>query len=151
MKRKGYWFYGLSGSGKSFAAKFINKKIKKSIILDGDYIRKVVSFDLDYKIKDREIQIKRVLGIAKIAQLSKFIPIISTVYMNKKILSEAKKSGIKVILVERDLTNIFTTHPTYKNKKNVVGKDIKLKNLKTRKIFNISKSQFSKELLSLIR
>ena len=71
--------------------------------------------------------------------------------MNKKILSEAKKNGIKVVLVKRDLRNIFKTHPTYKNKKNVVGKDIKLKNLKTKRIFNISKFQFSKELENLIR
>ena len=53
-------------TGKSIASKFLNKKIKNSILLDGDEIRKYVSFDLGYSIKDREIQIKRVFGIVKL-------------------------------------------------------------------------------------
>ena len=79
------------------------------------------------------------------------MPIISTVYFNKKILKEAKKIGIVVRMINRDISKIVKTHPTYKNKKNVVGKDIKLKNLKTKIIENISKEKFIKELNKLIR
>ena len=34
-KYKGVWFYGISGSGKTQASKYLKKKIKNSIILDG--------------------------------------------------------------------------------------------------------------------
>ena len=59
-KYKGIWFYGLSGSGKTYISKIIKKKTKKSIIIDGDIVRKLVSTDLNYSKKHREIQIKRV-------------------------------------------------------------------------------------------
>ena len=62
---KGIWFYGLSGTGKTFSSKFIKKIIKKnSIVLDGDDVRKYISLDLGYAEKDRKIQIKRILGIS---------------------------------------------------------------------------------------
>ena len=32
----GYWFYGHSGVGKTFADKYLRKKIIKSLIVDGD-------------------------------------------------------------------------------------------------------------------
>ena len=72
-KKKGIWFYGLSGSGKSYASILINKKIKNSIVIDGDEVRKNISFDLKYSKKDRNIQLKRMLGIGKIAINSKTI------------------------------------------------------------------------------
>ena len=56
--KKGIWFYGLSGSGKTFASKIILKDISKSIEIDGDQVRKYISFDLGYNIKDRKIQIR---------------------------------------------------------------------------------------------
>ncbi len=68
-KVKGIWFYGLSGSGKTYASNFLFKKVKNSILLDGDLLRKMVSFDLGYSKKDRLMQNKRVFGIAKIAML----------------------------------------------------------------------------------
>ena len=62
-KYKGVWFYGFSGSGKTVASQFFKKNIKNSLILDGDKIRKYVSFDLGYTIKDRKIQVSRVLDL----------------------------------------------------------------------------------------
>lgn len=32
MKVKGYWFYGLSGVGKSYASKYLKKKSKKVLL-----------------------------------------------------------------------------------------------------------------------
>ena len=46
-KFKGIWFYGLSGSGKTISSKFLKKKIKDSLIIDGDKVRKLISFDLN--------------------------------------------------------------------------------------------------------
>ena len=65
-KLKGIWFYGLAGCGKSFASKCIKNLINKSIIIDGDDVRKNISFDLGYDLKSRKIQIRRLLGIGKI-------------------------------------------------------------------------------------
>ena len=64
---KGLWFYGLSGSGKTLASKFLKKKIRNSLLVDGDKVRKYISKDLSYKLKYRKIQIDRVLGITKLS------------------------------------------------------------------------------------
>ena len=83
-KSNGLWFFGLSGSGKSYASKFLNKLIKNPFLIDGDDIRKNISFDLNYSIKDRKTQVKRVYGLAKISINQGFFPIISTVYLDRK-------------------------------------------------------------------
>ena len=48
------WLIGLSGSGKSFYAdkiyKELQKKNKKVIIIDGDEIRKYITYDLKYNL-----------------------------------------------------------------------------------------------------
>ena len=50
------WIIGLSGSGKSFLAKSLCQKFKnkKIIWIDGDDVRKYISYDLGYTIKDRK-------------------------------------------------------------------------------------------------
>ena len=52
------WLIGLSGSGKSFfAKKFVSelkKKKKKVIWIDGDNVRKFITFDLGYSLNDRK-------------------------------------------------------------------------------------------------
>ena len=148
--RAGIWFFGLSGSGKTFASKFISKYKKNCLIIDGDVVRKYVSFDLGYSKKDREKQIKRVLGISKIAIKSKLFPIISTVYMNAKIAEIAKLNKIQVIKIERDMKKIFKINNIYKNKKNVVSLDIKYPKIKMNKIFNSGNKSFYSTLKKLI-
>ena len=54
---KGLWFFGMSGSGKTYLSKILKNKIKNSVLVDGDVVRKYVSFDLGYSLKDREHQI----------------------------------------------------------------------------------------------
>jgi adenylylsulfate kinase-like enzyme len=122
IKYKGLWFYGLSGSGKTYITKKISKKIKNSFLIDGDVVRSLVSFDLGYSLKDRIKQNKRVLGLAKIAILNKQFPIISSVYLDPKISKEIKKNNIKIInLIQKKNANI---NKKLSNKKNVVGRDI---------------------------
>jgi adenylylsulfate kinase-like enzyme len=150
MKKKGFWFYGLSGSGKTYATKYLNKKIKNSIIVDGDLVRKYISTDLGYHLSHRKIQIARVLGLAKIILRSKMVPIISTVYLNLQTLRKAQNIGIKVIKIERNMSRVFGSHPTYKNSKNVVGKDIVYKNIKSKIIFNDTRKKFCQKLEKLI-
>ncbi len=126
QKFKGIWFYGNAGTGKSIASKFLKKKIKNSILLDGDQIRKYISFDLGYSIKDRETQIKRVFGISKLVRQSNMFPIASTVYMNAKIKNKLKKQNILLVKIVREFNKIKNRKNIYNNKmKHVIGKDIK--------------------------
>ena len=91
IKPNGLWFYGLSGSGKSYASNYINKYIPKSFIIDGDEIRSNISFDLGYCLDDRKKQVKRIFGLATICINQGFFPLISTVYFDKKLTNNLKK------------------------------------------------------------
>ena len=135
---------------RSLSSKIISKFILKGLIslispfflintttsfnfnfLDGDKIRKWISFDLGYSLSDRKIQIKRVLGLAKISIESEIFPIISTVYMDQKLITKLKKNGILLINILRDFKKIKNRKKIYsKEVKNVIGKDIKAPKLK---------------------
>lgn len=86
---KGLWLFGLSGSGKTYLSKKISKKLKKPFIIDGDEIRKLISFDLGYKKSDRIEQNNRVLGLSKIVIKNGYYPIISSVYLDPKVFIKA--------------------------------------------------------------
>ena len=122
---------------KNIYLKKSKKKIKNSVIVDGDNVRKLVSKDLGYSQKDREIQINRIFGISKIIIESNKFPIISTVFMNKKVINLCKKNKIICVMVMRDnFIDIKKRHKTYKNKLNVVGEDIFFGKFKKLKLFN---------------
>ena len=91
-KYLGVWFFGLSKSGKTFSSRYLKKKIKNNFLVDGDIIRKKISFDLGYKISDRKIQLERLLGISEISIQNNCFPIVSSVYMTKIIYQMRKKS-----------------------------------------------------------
>ena len=69
-KGKVLWFTGLSGSGKSTIANFLeeilHKKGIKTYILDGDNIRHGLCKDLDFTKANRIENIRRVTEVAKI-------------------------------------------------------------------------------------
>tara|TARA_B100001250_G_C19213535_1_gene534680 strand:+ start:34 stop:510 length:477 start_codon:yes stop_codon:yes gene_type:complete len=144
-KFKGIWFYGLSGSGKTISSKFLKKKLKNSIIIDGDNVRKLISFDLSYSLKDRKIQIKRINGIVKISIASNIFPIASSVYMNEELNIKLKKQKVLVVRMLRRLKSIKNRKKIYKSKiVNVVGKDIKMPKLSN--IYIIKNDQSVKNL-----
>lgn len=66
QKFNGIWFFGLAELGKTFASKVYTDIIFESFIIDGDDVRNLISFGLDYSASNRAIQIKRVLGLAEI-------------------------------------------------------------------------------------
>ena len=145
---KGIWFYGLSGSGKTLLSNCLKKKIKNFIILDGDQIRKYISTDLGYSKKDREIQISRIFGMAKIAIDSKKFPIISTVYFNKDLKNKCSRVKIlPVKIIRKKFNEVFKKHKTYKNKDNVVGKDIKYEKFKTQVLINDNTKKFFQNII----
>jgi len=69
-KGKVLWFTGLSGSGKSTVANFLeqilHKKGIKTYILDGDNLRQGLSKDLDFTEAGRIENIRRVTEVAKL-------------------------------------------------------------------------------------
>lgn len=147
MKYKGIWFFGLSGSGKTLLSKTIKKKFKNIFLIDGDVVRKNISFDLGYSQNDRNIQVRRILGLSKIVISEKLFPVASTVNFNREILKECKKLKIIPIKIERQKMNlIFKSHKTYKNKKNIFGFDLKYDKFKTKKIVNNNTQIFCQNL-----
>ena len=148
-RSKGLWFYGLSGSGKSFASSICKKFIPNAFVVDGDDVRKYISMDLSYSESDRKVQIKRILGISKIVIENNMFPIISTVTMQSDLLSECNKLQIEVILLNRSMDQIHQVREIYKNESNVVGKDIFLQKFDTRILTNDGTINFNKRLRDL--
>ena len=147
---KGIWFYGLSNSGKSFSSRYVKKKIKqKTVIVDGDEVRKFISFDLGYTLKDRKIQISRIFGLSKILIKSNIFPIISTVYMSQIISKKLKNNKILLAEVIRNKKEVFKKK-LYKNSKNVVGVDIKQKKIKSIKLVNTGDNKFCSNIIKLV-
>ena len=60
------WIIGLAGSGKSTLAKLMRAKLTKdnkpTVLLDGDNIRELFSYDLDYTIEGRLKNAKRIMN-----------------------------------------------------------------------------------------
>ena len=148
-RSKGIWFYGLSGSGKSFASSVCKEFIPNAFVVDGDDVRKYVSTDLSYSEIDRKVQTNRILGISKIVIQNKMFPIISTVTMQSDLLGECNKLQIEVVLLSRPMDQIYKVREIYKNKSNVVGKDIAFKKFDTRTLVNDGTDKFEKLLREL--
>lgn len=148
-KYDGVWFYGMSGSGKTYSSKILFKKINKSVLIDGDDVRKYISKDLGRDIASRKIQLSRLLGISIIALKSKLLPIISSVYMDGITKKKIEKKNILLIKIEREF-KYLKNNKTYKDKSNVVGVDIKYPRLKTFTLKNDSSKNFKNQVTKLI-
>ena len=97
------WLIGLSGSGKSFYAdkiyKELQKKNKKIIIIDGDEIRKYITYDLKYNLKDREKNSKVIQKICNFLEKKGFIVICAILSIIKKHQKENHKLYKKYVQV----------------------------------------------------
>lgn len=64
------WFTGLSGSGKSTIANYLEKELfqhgQSTYILDGDNIRKGLNSDLNFSLEGRKENIRRIGEVAKL-------------------------------------------------------------------------------------
>lgn len=144
-KISGIWFCGLSGAGKSYASIFLEKKIKNSIKIEGDTVRKFFISDLGYTKKDRIKSAKRNLQIANFLIYEKKFPLVSNAYLNQNVIELAKRENIKVIqIIRKEKVNVKFDN----DEKNVLGRDIEFENIKCRKIIN--DDNFEKKLLKLI-
>ena len=146
-KISGLWFYGLAGSGKTYASEFVSQRILRAFVIDGDAVRKHVSVDLGYSEEERNIQILRILGIGHIALRNGMFPIMSSVTMTNDLLKSCQKLSISVIRIDRPFEQVKALRTLYDGQKNVVGVDMSLQELDTLTFVNDGTENFNRELL----
>ena len=143
----GLWFYGLAGSGKTYASEFLSQRIARAFLIDGDAVRNNVSVDLGYSEDDRKIQISRILGIGHIALRNGMFPIMSSVTMTNDLLKSCQKLSISVIRINRPFEQVKALRTLYDGQKNVVGVDMSLQELDTLTFVNDGTENFNRELM----
>ena len=150
-KVNGLWFYGLAGSGKTYASKFISQEIARAFVIDGDVVRKHVSVDLGYSDEDRKIQVSRIFGIGNIALENGMFPIMSSVTMTNNLLKSCQNMSIAVIRVDRPFEQVRAVRDLYNGQINVVGVDVSLQELNTLTFLNDGTENFSRELMGYVK
>ena len=141
--RQGLWFYGLAGSGKTFASEICRNFMDNIFIIDGDTVRQLLGSDLGYSINDRRIQLNRMLGLTKLALKNKMFPVISTVTMTESIIRSCNSLNIDVVEIIRPFDQLIKVRKIYNdNEQNVVGKDIKKSEFPTQKLLNDGTDNF---------
>ncbi len=145
------WIIGKSGSGKSFIAKELFKKIKtnRKIIVDGDEVRKYFTNKLGYTQKDRKknsIFIQKICKFLEDKNIIVICSILSIFRSHQKRNRKLYKKYIQV-LVEADTSTLLKRNNKgiYAKKKNVVGKDIDFP--KPYKSHYLIKNFFSKKIV----
>ena len=147
---KGLWFYGLAGSGKTFASSHVCLLIAHSFVIDGDMVRKFVSTDLAYSAADRTKQLGRIFGIGKIAIENQMFPIMSSVSMSDDLVSKCANEKILLIQIKRPFEQIQKVRDLYREEKNVVGVDLPMANLNTPTLENDGTSNFELMLIDYV-
>ena len=147
----GLWFFGQAGAGKTFASEVCDKIIDNAFIIDGDEVRKLISFDLGFSKSDREIQIKRVLGLAEIAIKNNRLPIVSTVTMSVGVHRRCQQLGINVVNIVRPVDQLHKEREIYTKQSNVVGKDIKEYASATMKLYNNGTAEFEDRIKDFVK
>ena len=147
----GIWFFGRAGAGKTFASQVCNEIIDNDFIIDGDDVRELISFDLGFSKSDREIQIKRVMGLAEIAIKNDQVPIVSTVTMSEGIHRRCHQLGIDVVNIVRSLDQLHKVREIYATQSNVVGKDIKEYASETMKLYNNGTAEFEDRIKDFVK
>ena len=122
------WIIGMSGSGKSFLAKKLQKKIKNSVVIDGDEVRKKFTYNLGYTKIDREKNSKFIQNLCSFLEKQNITVICSILSIfpshqkkNRKIFKKYMQ-----IFLNANMGNLKTKskNQVYNLKRNVVGKDI---------------------------
>lgn len=123
------WLIGLSGSGKSFYAETLSKKIKNSIVVDGDDVRKFITPDLGYSLTDRKKNSKIISDLCNFLEKKGFIVIcpILSIFKEHQKKNRRKFQNYFQIYIKSDFLELKKRNSKliYNKKKNVVGYDIK--------------------------
>ena len=110
QKGKVFWLTGLSGSGKSTIAQYLEKRLFEAgfftQILDGDNIRSGLNNNLGFSAEDRTENIRRISEVAKLFGNSGIVTIASFISPTRLIRGMAKE-----IIGATDFFEIFIDTP----------------------------------------
>lgn len=139
------WLTGLSGAGKTTISKEIYNILYNIgyniVILDGDEIRKGLSNDLGFSLKDRNENIRRISEVSKLLNNNNIITVVSVIspmnsdrFMAKEILGDYYKEiyintpieickqrdpkGLYKLVDEGKITNFTGIHSPYEKPSN---------------------------------
>ena len=113
------WITGISGSGKSTLGNFFYNKFKKNypstIFFDGDQFRKVFANDINYTLKDRDLNAVRLTSLVKYLSTQKVNIIISANLTSQKYRNWCKKNICNYFEVFIDTPiDLLVKHRDYK-------------------------------------
>ena len=103
------WIIGLSGSGKTYLAKKIYKKLKgKKILVDGDIVRKYITYDLKYTKLDRKKNSLLISNLCKFLESQNFIVICSilSIFRNHQKINRSKFDNYFQIFLKTELSKV---------------------------------------------
>jgi len=123
------WIIGLSGSGKTYLSKKIFKNLKgKKILVDGDTVRKYITYNLKYTKADREKNSLLISNLCKFLESQNFTVVCSilSIFRKHQKINRKKFKNYFQIYLKTKLEKVKKRN----NKKiyshsNVVGKKIK--------------------------
>ncbi|QCI19976.1 MAG: adenylyl-sulfate kinase [Buchnera aphidicola (Brevicoryne brassicae)] len=124
------WFTGLSGSGKSSIANFLEeilfKNGIKTYLLDGDNIRSGLCTNLSFSVADREENIRRLGEVVKLMLDAGIIVLVSVIspykYQRKMICKMLGKKNFLEVFVNTPLSVCENRDPKNLYKKARMGK-----------------------------
>ena len=124
IENKVIWLFGLSGAGKSTLANLVSKKYEqrnvKTILLDGDILRKGINRALGFSKEDRSENVRRIAEICKLMLKVGVVPIVAAItpYESDRIAIKEIIGGDNILLVhvkstidiceERDPKGLYT-------------------------------------------
>jgi adenylyl-sulfate kinase len=89
------WLTGLSGSGKSTIAQSLLAHTRgrdlRSVILDGDELRKGLNSDLSFSAEDRTENLRRIAHVAKLFTEQGFLAIVATISPSREHRETARR------------------------------------------------------------
>ena len=123
------WIIGLSGSGKTFLAKQILKNIRgKKIHIDGDEVRKFLTYKLGYTKKDRKRNSLIISDLCAYLEQKNYIVICSilSIFKEHQIQNRKKYKNYFQIYIKTNLKRLIKRNnkKIYSKQKEIVGKDI---------------------------
>ena len=124
------WIIGYSGSGKTYLASRLLKKIKgKKIHIDGDDVRKFLTYDLKYSLSDRKKNSKFISDLCKFLESKNYYVVCSilSIFREHQIDNRLKLKKYFQIYLQSDFKKIKKRNnkKIYSKSKQVVGVDIK--------------------------
>jgi adenylylsulfate kinase len=122
------WIIGLSGSGKTYLSKKLFQRFKgKKILVDGDVVRKYITYNLRYTKVDREKNSILISDLCKFLESQGFLVVCSilSIFKNHQKLNRNKFINYFQIFLKTNLSELKKRNrKNIYNKKNVVGHKI---------------------------